>query len=68
MSRYGSLATVSLFGGIVSILFPIVALFGSTAVIVSSGISVVMALRERCGTGTEVDKIAVAITEERIPI
>jgi|TARA_B110000977_G_scaffold138480_1_gene175834 hypothetical protein len=70
MSRYAGLATVSLAGGIVTILFPILALFGSAAVIVSSGISVAVALRETCQhrKGQEVEKIAVAITEEQIQI
>ena len=67
MSRYGSLATVSLVGGIVSILFPIVALFGSAAVIVSSSLSVTFALRERCSQ-KEVEMIAVSISEEQIQI
>ena len=48
MSKYGSLATISLMGGIMSILFPVVAFFGSVSVIVSSGMSVVLALREKC--------------------
>ena len=66
MSRYGGLATVSLAGGIVTILFPIVALFGSCAVIVSSGISVVMAIRETClpKKNQEIEKIAIAIAQD----
>jgi|TARA_B110000858_G_C17585708_1_gene373312 hypothetical protein len=65
MSKYGSLATISLVGGIVTILFPIVAFFGSVSVIVSSGMSVVLALREKCVH--QEDKIigrAVALSEE----
>lgn len=64
MSRYGSLASVSLIGGIVSILFPIVALFGSVAVVVSSGLSVTLALREKCSH--KVERSAVGIAEEQM--
>lgn len=68
MSRYGSLATVSLIGGIVSILFPIVALFGYAAVIVSSSLSVTFALQERCGgAGMEIKEETKATKASPLP-
>jgi hypothetical protein len=61
MSRYAGLATVSLTGGLISLLFPIFAFVGSVVVVISSCTSIILAVH-----ATFFQTVASATTDEEL--